>query len=64
MQPSLYPAQAHYGEEQPSIQAVLSNIETELQKGWIAVAEVDPDNKINKHSNHCGDDKEWFVAAY
>ncbi|WP_338126762.1 S8 family serine peptidase [Snodgrassella communis] len=39
-------------------------IETELQKVWIAVAGVDPENKINNRSNHCGDAKEWCLAAY
>lgn len=52
------------GLNQPSIQSLLPLVEPELQKGWIAVAGVSADNKIEDYSNRCGDAKNWCMVAY
>ncbi|PIT23111.1 hypothetical protein BGI37_13310 [Snodgrassella alvi] len=57
-------AAGNHGEKQPNIYPLFPLIEPELQKGWLVVAGVDPDNKINDRSNRCGDAKNWCMAAY
>ncbi|MCO6517123.1 MAG: S8 family serine peptidase, partial [Snodgrassella sp.] len=52
------------GEDQPDVNKLFPLIEPELQKGWLVVAGVDSDNKINERSNRCGDAKDWCMAAY